>query len=234
MHMRIQASLSLLLVGSLAAACTDDEPGDPGDPMAADDAGTAASDDTGEAPGESSGEAPIGSSSSGAGESTGDETTGGVIDVDALYDCEDLDFQVIQPLTGPGIDPMTGTLRGPMQATYVLHTTQILAKPEQLDAFFQLSGAVIEQLLQSEGLVGFALAQEPNCGFSRTMGVWESEQAMLAFVGSEAHAQAMAHTTELSITGRTTAWTATADEMPLTWEMALAAIADVEPSPIYE
>jgi quinol monooxygenase YgiN len=234
MLMRMKSTLSLLLVGSLAAACVDDDPDGPGDPMAADDADTAASEDTGEAPAESSGEAPAGSSSSGAGESTGDETTGGAIDVDALYDCEDLDFQVIQPLTGPGIDPMTGTLLEPMQATYVLHTTQILVKPERLDEFFQLSGAVIQQLLQSEGLVGFALAQEPNCGFSRTMGVWESEQAMFAFVGSEAHAQAMTHTTEVSITGRTTAWTATADEMPLTWEMALAAIADVEPSPVYD
>lgn len=225
---RIPATLSLLLVGSLAAACAGEDPGDP----QADDAGTTAAEDTDEAPAESSGEAPAGSS--GGDETSGSESTGGAIDVDALYDCEDPDFQVIQPLTGPGIDPMTGTLLEPMQDTYVLHTTQILVKPEELDAFLQLSGGVIEQLLQTEGLVGFALAQEPNCGFSRTMGVWESEQAMLAFVGSGAHAQAMVRTTEVSITGRTTAWTATAAEMPLTWEQALAAIADVEPSPIYQ
>lgn len=220
---RIPATLSLLLLGSLAAACAAE---DPGDPMA-DDAGTTAAEDTGEAPAESSGEAPAESSGS-------DETTGEPIDLDALYDCEDPDFQVIQPLMGPGIDPMTGTIIEPMQDAYVLHTTQILVKPEELDEFLQLSGGVIEQLLQTEGLVGFALAQEPNCGFSRTMGVWESEQAMLAFVGSGAHAQAMVRTTDVSITGRTTAWTATAAEMPLTWEMALAAISDVEPSPIYQ
>jgi len=233
MLMHIKATLSLLFVGSLAAACADE---DPGDPMAAEDTGDAPAESSGSSSSgsSSSGSSSSGSSSSGAGESTGDETTGGAIDVDALYDCEDLDFQVIQPLTGPGIDPMTGTLLEPMQDTYVLHTTQILVEPEELDAFFQLSGAVIEQLLQAEGLVGFALAQEPNCGFSRTMGIWESEQAMFAFVGSGAHAQAMAQTTEVSITGRTTAWTATASEMPLTWEMALAAIADVEPSAVYE
>ena len=228
MHSRIPATLFLLLVGSLAAACAAE---DPGDPMA-DDAGTTAAEDTGEAPAESSGAAPA--ESSGGDETTGDETTGEPIDLDALYDCEDPDFQVIQPLMGPGIDPMTGTIIEPMQDAYVLHTTQILVKPDELDEFLQLSGGVIEQLLQTEGLVGFALAQEPNCGFSRTMGVWESEQAMLAFVGSGAHAQAMVRTTDVSITGRTTAWTATAAEMPLTWEMALAAIADVEPSPIYQ
>jgi len=232
MRTHIQASMSLLLVGLLGVGCADE---DPSDPMAADEGSTAAAEDTGEAPestgeapAESSGEAPEGSSSGGG------ETTGGGIDVDALYDCEDPDFQVIQPLSGPGIDPMTGTLIEPMQASYALHTTQILVKPEALDQFFQLSGAVIQALATTEGLVGYSLAMEPNCGFSRTMGVWESEQAMLAFVASDAHATAMAHTTEVSVTGRTTAWTVTAAEMPLTWEMALAAIADVEPSPVYQ
>lgn len=231
MLMRTQATLSLLLVGSLAAACAAE---DPDDPIGAEDPGTTAAESSGEAPG-STGEAPAESSGEApAGSSGGDETTGGAIDVDALYDCVDPDLQVIQPLTGPGIDPMTGELLEPLQATYVLHTTQILVKPERLDEFLQLSGGVVEQLLQTEGLVGFSLAQDPNCGFARTMGVWESEQAMFAFVGSGAHAQAMTQTTEVSITGRTTAWTATAAELPLTWEMALAAIADVEPSPIYE
>ena len=51
MHSRIPATLFLLLVGSLAAACAAE---DPGDPMA-DDAGTTAAEDTGEAPAESSG-----------------------------------------------------------------------------------------------------------------------------------------------------------------------------------
>jgi hypothetical protein len=37
-----------------------------------------------------------------------------------------------------------------------------------------------------------------------------------------------------AITGRTISWTAPADQMPLTWEMAKDAIADVEPLPAYE
>lgn len=206
------APLSLALVGSLTAGCSGE---DPDGPMGGGDGST--------------GEPPEGESSGG-----GDESTGGGIDVDALYDCEEPSFQVIQPLSGPGIDPMTGSLVPPMQESYVLHTTQILVRPEKLEDFLALNMPIFEQLGQTEGLVGFALGMEPNCGFSRTMGIWESEQAMLAFVTSGAHLQAMARTTEVSVTGRTTSWTATADEMPLTWEMALAALDGVEPSAVYE
>lgn len=230
------ACSSLLLVGLFATACVEEGTDDSGDPMGADEGTTAAaeesgeppsSEDTGEPPAEESGEPPADDSSG------GDETTGG-IDVDALYDCVESDFQVLQPLMGPGIDPMTGTLLPPMQETYLLHTTQIMVKPEKLEEFLALNVPIFEQLQATEGLLGFSLATEPNCGFSRTMGVWTSEQAMLAFVTSGAHLQAMAQTTEVSLTGRTTSWTVSADEMPLTWEMAFAAIADVEPSAVYD
>ena len=226
------APLSLALVGLLAAGCADEEPGDP---MAVDE-GTTAAEESGEVPGGTTGEAPGSTGETPDEESSGggDETTGGGIDLDALYGCEEPSFQVFQPLSGPGIDPETGALLPPMQDTYVLHTTQILVKPERLEEFLALNVPIFEQLGQTEGLVGFSIASEPTCGFSRTMGIWESEQAMLAFVTSGAHLQAMAQTTEVSITGRTTSWTASADEMPITWDMALAAIDEVEPSAVYE
>jgi quinol monooxygenase YgiN len=243
MFPRTHAPLSLLLVGLLANGCADE---DPGDPMAADEGTTTAAAEegsSGEAPGSSgeapgsSGEAP-GSSGEAESDTAGsggtDETTGGGIDVDALYDCEDPDFVVFQPLSGPGIDPATGAFLEPMQDTYVLHTTQILPEPEQLEQFLGLSQAVIQEIAQTDGLVGFALAQEPNCGFFYTMGVWRDEQSMFALVASDSHVQAMTQTAEISITGRTASWTAPADQMPLTWEMAIAAIADVEPLPVYE
>jgi len=220
---------SALLAGLwLASACVDE----PTEPMASDEpmASTSAGDDddTGTSTGEP--DPPAGA------DSTGEEggSTGGGLDVDALYDCEEPDFQVIQPLSGPGIDPETGALLEPLQDDYVLHTTQILVMPDQLEPFFALNMPIFEQLAQTDGLIGFALATEPTCGFSRTMGVWRDEQSLLAFVGSGAHAQAMARAREVSITGRTTSWVVTADQLPLTWEMALAAIAEVEPSPVYD
>jgi quinol monooxygenase YgiN len=235
-HRSFMACSPLVLVGLLAVACAGEDSDDSGDPMAADEDTTAAAEDTGEPPAEDTGEPPAEDTGEPPAEdsSGGDETTGGDIDIDALYDCVESDLQVIQPLSGPGIDPMTGTLVPPMQDTYVLHTTQILVKPDKLEDFLGLNVPIFEQLGQTEGLVGFAIAMEPNCGFSRTMGVWESEAAMYGFVTSGAHLQAMAQTTEVSITGRTTSWTVSVDEMPLTWDMAIAAVAEVEPSAVYE
>lgn len=221
-----QTLMPLLLAGSmLASACVDD-PGDPGDPMAADEGTT-----TNDAPG-STGEPPDEPETAGA-SSDGADSSGG-LDLDAIYGCEEPDFQVIQPLSGPGIDPETGALLEPLQDSYVLHTTQILVGPEQFEAFLALNVPIIEQLAETDGLIGFALASEPNCGFSRTMGVWRDEQSLYAFVSSGAHLQAMAQTLDVSITGRTTSWTASVDQMPLSWEMALAAIDDVEPSAVYD
>ncbi len=218
MYRPIHASLSFSLFAVLAIGCTNDAPD--ADPTPSEESTGDAS--TGDA---STGDAPA--------STDGADSSGGGLDLDALYECEETELQVIQPLMGPGFDPETGELLEPLQDTYVLHTTQILVKPDQVEAFLALNFPIFEQLGQTEGLVGFALAQEPNCGFSRTMGVWRDEQSMVAFVASGAHVQAMAKSTEVSLTGRTTSWTVTAAEMPLTWELAIAAIAQVEPSPIY-
>lgn len=154
------------------------------------------------------------------------------IDVDALYECEDADFAAV-PMFGPGFDPKTGEFIGPDQDTYIVHTTQILVRPEEMEEFDRLNEAIGTELMQTAGLLGISFAQEPNCGFLRTMGVWESEEAMFAFVTSAAHTEAMGKATLVSVTGRTTRWEVQADQMPATWEMALEAIDAVEPSPVY-
>ena len=226
------APMSLLLVGALAAGCAGEEPDDP---MSAEEGSTTATEETGEAPAESTGDAPEDTGETpDEGSSGGSETTGGGIDVDELYGCEDPDFAVFQPLMGPGIDPETGAFLEPLQESYVLHVTQILPKPEQLSQFLELSQGVLQGMGETQGLVGFGLAQDPNCGFFYTMGVWRDQQSIFAFVASDAHALAMSKTSEISITGRTTSWEAPASEMPLTWDMAKAALADVEPLAVYE
>lgn len=217
---------TLMLAGSLAGSgCTDDE-SPAGDDGTSEGSTGAASDGSDGGP----------ASSTGAADETGEDgtSTGDAIDVDALYECEEPELVVVQPLVGPGIDPETGALLEPLQDEYVLHTTQIWVRPEEFERFLALGMAVGEQLGQTDGLVGFGLAYEPTCGFQRTMGIWRDEQSMLAFVGSGAHAEAMTMTREVSLTGRTTHWVAGADQMPLTWEMALEALADVEPSPFYD
>ncbi|MCA9709007.1 MAG: hypothetical protein KDK70_24395 [Myxococcales bacterium] len=228
-------TLSLLLAGSLlAAACATDDPGP--DPMAGDEASSTDADETA-ASADSTGDDAEGSESSGDqeppdGDTGADETTGGV-DLDALFDCEDPNV-VYVPMMGPGFDPQTGAFVGPPQESFVAHTTQAVVGPETMDEFMAVNDMVVAQLMQTEGVLGVGFAIEPACGFLRTIGLWESEQALYAFAGSGAHAQAMAQAGEISITGRTTHWTIGADAMSLTWDMALTELDPVAPSPAYD
>ncbi len=145
-----------------------------------------------------------------------------------LYACEDSAFAEAKPLSGPGYDPMTG-FTGTPQATYVVSATQIFVKPEKQDAFFAQAGKVVAQLGETPGLVAFALGGDASCGDSRTIGVWESEDALYEFVGSGAHLTAMQQANDLGFTGRTTHWNATPDEVEaLTWKGAREKLAAVE------
>ncbi len=232
--------LAPLLLASLllAPACADD--GDQGEPEATTGATTGDESDSDPDPspaGSSTGGDPsTGEAETAAGDSSseGGDTTGDEIDVDALYDCEDPMLLVGLPLTGPGIDPETGELLPPLQDSYIVHTTQLMIKPEAQEQFDELTGAVMAQLMETEGVVGVALAYEPTCDFYRTMGIWEDERSLMLFVGTGVHAQAMGQTAEISLTGRTTHWTVSADELPLTWEMAIEQVADVDPSSLYD
>lgn len=201
-------------------------------------AGACGSDDVSEAMANSSTSSDV---SSGIDSSTdvtsGDQSDGGssgtVPDFEQAYACIDADFAEVAPLAGPGYDPGAGLL-DPIQDTYFVHTTQILVRPDKQAEFQATVGEIVGQLMQSAGLVAVAFASEPNCGFARTLGVWRSEEEMYAFVISGAHAEAMAQTTELSLTGKTTSWSATAAEIPVTWAAAMEKLAAVEPAAVYQ
>lgn len=231
--LRFQLALFSLASIVALAGCTggDDEP------EAADDTGgttmTPADDDgsTGGDPDDTGGDpddtGDTGDSGGGASSTGG---SGGP-DLAELYACEEPDLAIVQPLVGPGFDPETGALLEPVADEYVVSTTQILPKAdsESQQAFFELSDGVIAQLMQSQGFLGFSLAAEPTCGFARTLTVWESEEAMYAFVSTGAHAEAMGQTFAVGVTGRVTSWTAPAEDVPPSWEDAIAKIAEVEP-----
>ena len=152
-----------------------------------------------------------------------------------LFDCQSEGFDVARPLSGSGFDPAQGGLTGTPRASYIVHTTQIFVRPEQQERFFELIGPVVLQLAETPGLIGYSLASDPKCGDSRTMGVWESEDAIYAFVGSGAHAEAMPHAVDISFTGRTTHWSATAEEVnALDWPAVDAKLRELDPDPIYD
>jgi heme-degrading monooxygenase HmoA len=176
-----------------------------------------------------------GESSSGAGgEAAGAGGEGGAApDYSTLYTCEELVFAEAKELSGPGYDPTNGFVGTP-QASYVVHATQIYYRPEGETEFFQLAGKVAAQLAQTEGLVAFSLGTDDTCGVARTMGVWASEEALYAFVGSGAHAEAMAKTSDITFSGRTTHWDATPEEVEaLTWDVARDKLEDIEPLDFY-
>jgi hypothetical protein len=212
MH-RLRSSTLLTSLFVLAACAADDD-----DPDAADDTGEATDADTDDGAADETG------GGDGSGGSGGP-------DVAELYACEDPDFTVVQPMFGPGFDPETGEMVEPLADEYVVSTTQILLKPDPAaqETFFELNNAVVAQLMQTPGFLGVSFASEPNCGFARTLGVWESEEAMYGFVTTGAHLEAMGQTFEVAVTGRTTSFTLPAAQMPPSWDVALEQIADVAP-----
>ncbi len=185
-----------------------------------------------------------GGSGSGGGDAsaTGSTTTGGATTAastsatatstgsgatDAIFLCEESDFEDDFPLGGPGFDPEVGIIGEP-QETYLVATTQIYIRPEKRAEFMQAAGAVLQALGESEGMVAFGIGSSEACGDSRTLSVWASEEAMVAFVAGDAHAAAMLQAQDLSIQGRTTHWEVTAEELEeLDWGVARERVEDV-------
>jgi quinol monooxygenase YgiN len=204
---------------ALASGCPSDDDDDAADDAADDDE---TDDDDDAADDAASSDDGVATSDDGAAESS----TG--LDLDALYDCVDPMITEARPLVGPGYDPAMGGLVDP-QETYIVSATQILVRPEKQQEFFEVASQVSAELDQSEGMVAYALAIEPTCGFSRTISVYRSQESMIGFVASEAHSMAMQRSNELGITGKVTHWEMSADEFPPTWETAREHLAEIDP-----
>jgi hypothetical protein len=150
-----------------------------------------------------------------------------------LYQCVETDFGDVHSLSGPGYDPETGII-GTSQDTYVVSTTLFYWKPEMTDEVYQTGGRVMGQISDSPGMVAYAVGTDETCLVARQLSVWRSEEDLYAFVLSGAHAEAIGSTLDVSLTGRGTHWTITADELAtLDWDTARAKLDEVEMHPIY-
>lgn len=159
---------------------------------------------------------------------------GGAAALDPHYACVEANLIEARKLSGPGFDAEQGGFLGATSASYVVSTTQIYVPKEKQGPFLGLATAVSTQLEATDGLVAYALGYDSGCEVNRTLSVWESEEKMYAFVGSDAHLEAMSQTTDVSVTGRVTHWTATAEEVEaLDWDVARAKLDLVEPSNVY-
>jgi len=98
-------------------------------------------------------------------------------------------------MTGPGVDPKTGALA---PGHYVIASTYLALVPEQAAHAQDLGSAVVATLPKMKGLVAFGLRSSQSCVALRTLTVWTSEDDMMAFVMSPAHAKAMVQASTLS------------------------------------
>ena len=158
------------------------------------------------------------------------------VDLESLYGCDEAGYQTVRPLAEPSFDAeQSGFLVEPTQSTYLVHTTQIYVPSDKDGEFLKLFGDIAAQLDGLDGVVAWSAGSDDACGVYRTLGIWESEEAMYAFVGSGAHAVAMSRTTEVSLSGRVTHWEATVEELEqLDYDVARAKLESVEPSPLYD
>ncbi|MGK3992491.1 antibiotic biosynthesis monooxygenase [Sorangium sp. So ce1024] len=148
----------------------------------------------------------------------------------STFTCADDDMQSPAPFSGPGFQD--GALTGAAQDTYLAASTLLWIKADEASQrrFGELATAIVSQLPQQEGIIGFTLGMSEKCGYARTITVWKDEEAMGKFVMSDAHLTAMSEAGEISVHGAATHWTLGASELPPSWEVVRAKIAAVKPS----
>lgn len=100
------------------------------------------------------------------------------------------------PFMGPAADPETGELRLSSGPQYMVSSTYGVPVPGEGGApvtaeYDTIFAGVAEQLAKEPGLLAYKLASSDACASGRTLAVWESEEAMYAFVTSPAHVRAM-------------------------------------------
>jgi hypothetical protein len=120
------------------------------------------------------------------------------------------------------------------EGQYVVATTYLRLQLSRraVERFRQLSQAMESELRANPGLVRVVTRTAGSCNTARTLSVWKAEADMYRFVGSAAHARAMAAVSEVSRGGSvTTHWSAS--ETEATWEVATRKLAEDNDGPIY-
>lgn len=148
--------------------------------------------------------------------------------------CEETDREVIVAWTGPGASP-DGELLELGEGPYWLHSTWAVAAAQQESEFLAHATAVIAATQEIPGLVAVTASRSERCGGLRTLGVWESQEAMFQLLSSPAHIEAVNQAARVSSIGKTTSWEGTVEEaQSLDWDMGRAKLLEVPTSPAYE
>ncbi len=133
-------------------------------------------------------------------------------------------------LNGPRYNATTG-FKGTPQASYIVSTTALYVPADKADAFNKTFPPVLEQAEAAQGLVAFALGADTGCNIYRTLTVWDSQEDMMKFTASGAHAAAGPMVKSVSEAGKVAMMEHPApDEVKaLTWEVARAQLTMVDP-----
>lgn len=132
--------------------------------------------------------------------------------------------EIQQPFAGPGFKDgkVTSAAAGP----FIASTTILLVKDDSVstDTFNKHMTILQEKLKTQPGLIGLSLAFTPLSNKDwRTLAVWESEDAMFAWVASDEHAAAMSDMADKAESGSQVAsWEIKKEEVPPTWDDAKA------------
>jgi quinol monooxygenase YgiN len=125
----------------------------------------------------------------------------------------------ISPLTGAGVDASGTIAPGPylLSSTFLRLSTTTTGQQAFQSAFKGIS----ETLASQPGLVAYQVATSNECLTARTLSVWKDDASMYGFVGSPAHAHAMAEMSKISRGGGVvTHWSGT--EADATFDAGIA------------
>ena len=95
--------------------------------------------------------------------------------------------------------------------------------------FLMLTMAVRKQLATAPGLVGYGLRADILGGRFWTLSAWESEEALGSFARALPHSDIMRKLRPHMGPTQFVTWQATGTALPVTWETALAKLADARP-----
>ncbi len=179
------------------------------------------------------------SSTSDGGSGNADESSSGGEDpfADCSVDVLAEDFGVVDAMgvpgpprwAGPGADE-NGELIDDGKSDYVVSVTYLaLSLDADLEFFGQLNAGNAAALYSNPGMVASQLGGSAQCGSARTFTVWESEEAMMEFVSSDAHLQSVSAFSSLSRGGSTlSVWPDRVPVSEITWEAALERLSTAE------
>ncbi len=132
---------------------------------------------------------------------------------------------VIDPRLGEAGDPANWPALPPnaVVATTYLRLENTEAGMGSFEALMQPILGVLTA--PAPGLMGLSFMSSQSCGTTRTLSVWESEEAMMNFVLGEAHLAAMGRVTEVSRGGSATLSRNASEYSEVNWENVLAGFA---------